>query len=130
MLYRFTAVVTAGSLAIWAVSSVLAAPLINAVAGPEFTSAAPAFRWYLLGMVLVIGTAPSLRALIALGRPGTLFLAELATLGVLVVAVIVGAHFWGLVGVSLAVVLHRATQMTWSLWLVERLIRQRSAAAA
>jgi O-antigen/teichoic acid export membrane protein len=125
LLRRFTALVTLGSLAIWAVAAIAAEPLVWAVAGDDFVPAAPAFRYYLLAMVFVIANTPVMRALIALGRPGTLFWAELAALVVLVIALVIGAQLWGLVGVSIAVLLHRVLQMVWSWWLVGRAIRER-----
>jgi O-antigen/teichoic acid export membrane protein len=125
LLRRFTALVMVGSLAIWAITAAFAEPVIRVVAGADYVAAAPALRWFLLAMVLVIANTPALRALIALGRPGTLFFAELAALVVLVASLVIGASLWGLVGVSAAVLLHRALQMVWSWWLVGRVISER-----
>ena len=125
LLRRSAIILGAGSLMIWAVAAIAARPMIEAIAGSEFVAAAPAFRWYLLGMVILIANAPVQRAMIALGRPGTLLLFEVATLAVLAVTTVVGALTWGLVGVSLAVLLHRAIQLVWSTWLVAHVIRGR-----
>ena len=128
VLHRFTMMVLVGSLASWAVIAVLSEPVIRAAAGEAFIGAAPAFRWYLLGMVLNVANAPVQRATVALGRPGTLFLFDLATLVVLAAAVIIGAQVAGLVGVSLGVVLHKVVQMVWSHWLVARILKGRAMA--
>ena len=126
LLKRFTALVAVGSVGIWGVAAVAAEPMIRIIAGPDFIAAAPAFRWYLFAIVLVIVNTPALRALIALGRPGTLFVAEVATLLILIVGLVVGAQQWGLIGVSVAVVSHRSLQLIWSWWLVLRVIRERT----
>lgn len=125
LLRRSAALLGIGSLTIWVVASLVARPMIEVVAGTYFIEAVPAFRWYLLSMVILIASAPVQRAMIALGRPGTLLLFELATLVLLVVTTVVGASWWGLVGVSIAVVLHRSIQLVWSIWLVGRVIRGR-----
>lgn len=123
LLRRAAGLAALGSLLVWAAAAALAAPILELVAGAEFAAAAPAFRWYLLAMALQVTSAPIQRAMIALGRPGTLFLFDLATLGVLVAAVIAGAHLGGLAGVAAAVALHRAIQLAWSAWLVARTLR-------
>ncbi len=128
VLHRFTMLVLVGSLAIWAVIAIIAEPVIRTVAGAEFIGAAPAFRWYLLAMVLNVANTPVQRAVVALGRPGTLFLFDSATLVFLAGAVVAGAKLYGLVGVSIAVVLHKLVQMAWSHWLVARILRGRAAA--
>jgi O-antigen/teichoic acid export membrane protein len=73
----------------------------------------------------MVANAPVQRALVALGRPGTLFLFDLASFGVLFVAAVVGAREWGLVGVALAVAAHKAVQLAWSTWLVRTIALQR-----
>ena len=104
---------------------VASALLVTLVAGDEFRGAAESFRWYLLAMVLNVANAPVQRAMIALGRPATLFAFDLATLVVLVGLMIFMTWQWGLVGVALAVLVHKLIQMAWSTWLVGRIIRQR-----
>jgi len=126
LLRRFSALVAVGSLAVWTVAAVLAEPMLRLFAGAEFVAAASAFRWYLFAMVLLIANAPFLRALIALGRPGTLFVFECVTLGILAVCLIAFANLWGLVGVSIAVVVHRTLQIAWSAWVVTRVVRELS----
>jgi O-antigen/teichoic acid export membrane protein len=124
VLRRFAVTALLGSLVLWAISAVLADPVIRLVAGPKFVEAVPAFRIYLLAMVLSVANAPQQRALVALGRPGTLFVFDLATLAVLFATVISGAYMWGLVGASVAILIHKALQLTWSSWLVARVIRE------
>ena len=125
MLRRFSGIVGGGSLVLWAISSVAAVPVIRIVAGDAFIDAAPAFRWYMFAVALVVANAPVQRAMIALGRPGTLFLFDVASFSVLVAGTIVGAWNWGLVGVCAGVVLHKLVQMSWSTWLVARVLRER-----
>ena len=125
LLRRTVGITGVGSLAVWAVAAVGAEPLIRLVAGSAFLGAVPAFRWYFLAMVLGVANTPVLRAMIALGRPGTLFLFDLATLALLVATTVIGAHLWGLVGVSLALVLHKLIQLAWSTWLVDRALLTR-----
>jgi O-antigen/teichoic acid export membrane protein len=125
LLRRSAAAATLGSLAIWAVAALVAAPLVEIVAGADYVAAAEPFRWYLLAMVLTVANAPIQRATIALGRPGTLFVFDLATLAVLIAFAIAGAYAWGLVGVSLAILGYKLIQIAWSTWLVARIIRQR-----
>jgi O-antigen/teichoic acid export membrane protein len=130
LLRRSVGLATVGSIALWAVAAVGAEPIVRLVAGDAFIGAAPAFRWYLLAMVLGVANAPVLRSMILLGRPGTLFMLDLATLVILVGAVIAGAWAWGLVGVSLALLLHRIVHIVCATWLVARLIQQREATRA
>ncbi len=125
LLRRTAGMALIGSLVVWAVAAVAAEPLVTLVAGEEFRGAAEAFRWYLLAMVLNVANAPVQRAMIALGRPATLFAFDLATLVVLVGLMIAMTWQWGLVGVALAVLVHKVIQMAWSTWLVGRIIRQR-----
>jgi O-antigen/teichoic acid export membrane protein len=130
VLRRFTGLVTIGALVVWAIAVVAAEPLISVVAGSDFVAAVPAFRWYLLAMVLVVANAPVQRAVIALGRAGALFVFDLATLAFLVVAVALGAELDGLVGVCLAVVLHKVVQIAWSIWYVTRELGRATARAS
>lgn len=130
LLRRSAGLLGVGALAIWAVAALAASPLIELVAGADYVAAAPAFRWYTLAMVLLIASAPVQRAMIALGRPGTLLVFEVATLGVLAAALWVGAHGWGLVGVAAAVALHKVVQLSWASWLVDRILRARARGAA
>jgi O-antigen/teichoic acid export membrane protein len=125
LLLRLSLIVGAGSLAIWAVAAVAAEPAIRIIAGDDYIAAAPAFRWYLLAMVLNVMNTPVQRAIVALGRPGTLFWFDLATTVLLVGGVVVGAHEGGLVGVSLAIVGFKVIQTSWSTWLVARISLQR-----
>ncbi len=125
LLFRFTALIAIGSLATWGVAALVAEPLLELVAGPAFVPAAAAFRWYLLAMVLVIATAPSARAIVALDRPGALFVSELIALGFLVGAIVFGAYQFGVVGVSVAIVIQRALLLVASLGLVAQSLRQR-----
>jgi O-antigen/teichoic acid export membrane protein len=127
LLRRFSVIVGVGALGAWAVAAIAAEPMIRMIAGDDFVSAAPAFRWYIFAVALIVANAPVQRAMIALGRPGTLLMFDLASLVVLIATTIVGAWQWGLEGVAIGVVAHRLVQMTWSTWLVGRVLRQRSA---
>ncbi len=127
LLLRAVAIAGVGSLLIWIVAATFAGPLIELVAGPAFSSVAPAFRWYLLGMVVQVCGTTVMRSMIALGRPGTAFLFDAASLVVLIVAVLFGAHHLGLVGVAMAIVLHKAVQLAWSTSVVWRLLRSHEA---
>jgi O-antigen/teichoic acid export membrane protein len=129
LLRRSAGILALGSLVIWLVAAAVAEPVIEVIAGADYVAAADAFRWYLLAMVIMVANAPVQRAMIALGRPGTLFLFELGTLIVLVATTLVGAQQWGLVGVSAAIVLNKALQVVWSTWLVGRVIRTRQQTA-
>jgi len=126
LLRRAVGIVCVGSLAIWAVAVPTARLMITIVAGDEFVAAVPALRWYLLAMSFHVASAPVLRAVIALGRPGTLFLFELVTLVLFAGAAVAGGTWWGLAGVAIAVTLHRGVQFFWSLWLVRQIVRERS----
>lgn len=125
LLLRLSLIVGAGSLLIWAVAAVAAEPAIRIIAGDDYIGAAPAFRWYLLGMVLNVMNTPVQRAIVALGRPGTLFWFDLATTGLLIGGAILGAHEGGLVGVAIAIVGYKIIQTSWSTWLVARISLQR-----
>ena len=127
LLRRFTGLVGLGSLVIWAIAAVASAPIIRLVAGDEFVGAADSFRWFLLAVVLLIVNSTIMRALIALGRPGTLFIFDLGSLGVLAAGLWTGAHYWGLVGVSVAVLAYRALQLLYSTWFVAHVVKQRQA---
>jgi O-antigen/teichoic acid export membrane protein len=130
LLWRFTGIVTAGSLLMWAVAAIAAEPLIRIVAGNDYVSAASAFRWYLLAMVLIIAGTPTMRAIIALGRPGTLFGIDVVVLVVLAASLIAGSLLWGLTGVAAAVVVHRFVQLVWSMLVVQRALRSEERAVA
>ncbi len=123
LLRRAVAIAGVGSLLIWAVTAIAARPLIELVAGHEYASVASAFRWYLLAMVVQVCSTTVMRSMIALGRPGTAFLFDAASLVVLIVAVLFGAHHWGLVGVAAAILLHKSVQLAWSTQVVWRLLR-------
>lgn len=127
LLRRFVAIAGGGSLLLWVIAALAAEPIVALVAGDAFTPAAEPFRWYLFAMVLQVTGAPIMRALIALGRPGTLFLFDSASLVVLLGAVIFGAHVWGLVGIAGALVIHKAVQVTWSSLLVWRILHRSAA---
>jgi len=118
LLLRFTTLVTFGSLVVWAFVAVAAEPIVRLVAGAEFVAVAPALRIYLLAMVLIIAAAPSSRALVALGRPGTSFLLELGSFVVIVPSVTIGAVHWGLEGVAGAILVHRIVMLITSVLLV------------
>lgn len=126
VLRRTSIIATLGALAVWAVVAIAAVPIVRLVAGDEFVAAAEPLRWYLLAMVLGVANAPVLRSLIALGRPGLLFWLDVATLAVLVAGVIVGTWLAGLVGVSLAILVHRVVHMFGATWLAGRVIRTRA----
>lgn len=125
LLMRLSLIVGVGSLVIWGIAAVAAEPAIRIIAGADYIAAAPAFRWYLLGMVLNVMNTPVQRAIVALGRPGTLFWFDLATTGLLIGGAVLGAYEAGLVGVSLAIVGYKVIQTSWSTWLVARISRQR-----
>lgn len=129
LLRRFTLIVGVGSLLLWAGAAVVAEPLIRVIAGDEFVGAAPAFRWYMLAIALVVVSSTVQRAVVALGRPGLLFAFELGSLGVLVVTTLLGALHAGLVGVAAGVVLHKIVQLAWTVWLVRRVLREKQRAS-
>jgi O-antigen/teichoic acid export membrane protein len=126
-LRRSVAIFGGGSLVIWALAAVAAEPILRLVAGAEFVPAAASFRWYLLAMALNVANAPTLRAMIALGRPGTLFFFELATLALLVGTGIAATALWGIAGVSAAVAFVKFIQMIWSILLIRNVLRAREA---
>ena len=126
LLRRFTGIVFLGALGAWAVVALTAHPLVQALAGEKFLDAVPALRIYLLAMAITVANAPAQRALIVLGRPGTVLVFDLGTLGVLVATTIMGAYVWGITGVAGAFLLHKLTQLTWSSILVTRVIRQKA----
>jgi O-antigen/teichoic acid export membrane protein len=130
LLRRSAVLLGSGALVIWVITALAAVPIIELVAGPDFVAAATALRWYIMAMVFLIAAAPVQRAMIALGRPGTLLLFEIATLAILAIALTIGAHGWGLAGVAAAIVFHKALQLVWSTWLVWRVIRERAQPAA
>ncbi len=129
LLVRAVSIAATGAFVIWLVASIAARPMIELVAGSEFVSVAPAFRWYLLAMGVQLCSTTIQRSMIALGRPGTLFLFDTASLLVLIVAAVVGAQQWGMVGVAAAIVVHKAIQLMWSSVVVWRLLRAAEAAA-
>ena len=127
LLLRAVTIAGVGSLAIWAVAAVFARPLIELVAGPAYISVTDAFRLYLLAMVIQVCSTTVMRSMIALGRPGTAFLFDAASLVVLIGVVVFGAYQWGLVGVAAAILLHKSIQLTWSTTVVWRLLRSHEA---
>lgn len=129
LLRRSVSIAAVGSLALWIIAAIAAGPLVELVAGSAFAAAAPAFRWYLLAMILQVAGMPIMRALIALGRPGTLFLFDCGSFVVLIAAAIAGAYGWGLLGVAGAIVLHKAIQLTWSSIAVWTILRRNIEAA-
>jgi O-antigen/teichoic acid export membrane protein len=129
LLRRFTAIVFLGAILAWAVAALLADPIVRVVASAKFVGAVPAMRIYLLAMAIAVANTPTQRALIALGRPGTLFLFDLVTLFVVIAAMITGAYYWGIEGVAGAVLMQKTVQLTWSSWLVGRVIKQRRSLA-
>jgi len=120
LLRRMTLIASALSFGIWIVAALGAPLLVDAVAGTSFAAAANPFRWYMFAMVLQMAAAPVMRAMVALGRPGTLLLFDGATLVVLIVSMIVGALTYGLVGVAIAVIVHKLLQLTLSITWVAR----------
>jgi PST family polysaccharide transporter len=131
VLRRFTGIVAVGSLAVWIVCAAAADPIVRILAGNDFIAAVPAFRWYLLAMVLLVIGAPVQRAVIALGRAGAIFMFDFATLLVLIGVVVAAAEVYGLVGVCVAIVAHKCAQLAWSAWYVAReLGRARRASVA
>lgn len=130
LLGRAALLAGAGALVVWIVAAIGAEPLIELVAGSDYIAAAPAFRIYLFAMILqVVGTA-FLRAMVALGKPGTLFLFDSGSLVVLATAAILCTHEWGLVGLAAALVLHRAVQLVWSTTFIWQFLRGAEARAA
>ncbi len=126
LLRRTIGIMMVGSLGIWAVASIFAEPMIALVAGDEYVSAASTLRWFFLAMVFTIVSAPTMRGIIALGRPGTLFLFDLATVALLVGGSIVCVHLWGLPGAAIALLGHRTIQFIWSWWLITRIVKTAS----
>ena len=127
LLRRAVSLAAAGSLLLWIAGALGARLVIELIAGSEFVAAAEAFRWYLFAMVLQVAGTPILRAMIALGRPGTLFIFDAASLVLVIVAAVIGTHLWGLVGISAALVLHKAVQLSWSITFVWRFLRNAEA---
>jgi O-antigen/teichoic acid export membrane protein len=130
LLVRTVAIFATCSLVMWLVVSAFAEPIVDVVAGTDFLPAVPALRWYFLAMVLGVTNAPVLRAMIALGRPGTLFLFDVSTLGLLFVTSILGTYFWGLTGLAIALVVHKSIQLAWSTILTDRIVQRRQASPA
>lgn len=122
-LRRFKIIVAAGGLAIAVVGAAGSTLIVRIVAGSAYLAAAPALGGYLLGMAIGVIAAPTQRALVALGRPGTLFWFEVATLVLFVVAGVIGTMTWGLMGLTGAFVLHKLVQLAWSSWFVARISR-------
>jgi O-antigen/teichoic acid export membrane protein len=119
LLRRTVSLAAVGALAIWLVTAFGARLLIHLVAGDAFIAAAEPFRWYMLAMALHVSAAPVMRAMIALGRPGTLLAFDCASLVVLASAVVSLGLEFGLLGVSLAIVVHKAVQLAWSTtWII------------
>jgi O-antigen/teichoic acid export membrane protein len=129
LLRRFTALVFLGAFGIWAVAAMLADPLVHALAGADFAAAVPALRIYLLAMAMSVAATPTQRALIALGRPGTLLAFDLVALGALAATSVAGAYYWDIAGVAGAVLIHKTMQLAWSSWLVARVLRQQRSLA-
>ncbi|HEY1813791.1 MAG TPA: oligosaccharide flippase family protein [Kofleriaceae bacterium] len=123
LLRRSTAVALALSTLIWVAVAIGAPVIVDAVAGSAFAEAVDPVRWYLLAMVLQIAAAPNMRAMIALGRPGTLLLFDSGGLVIMLAAVVVGGLELGLVGVALAILVHRGLQLAWSSTWVLRHVR-------
>lgn len=123
LLRRTVGIMMLGSLGIWAAASTVAEPMIALVAGDEYIGAAWTLRWYFLAMAFTITSAPTMRGIIALGRPGTLFLFDLATVALLIATSIVCVHLWGLPGAAIALLGHRTFQFVWSWWLVMRIAK-------
>jgi O-antigen/teichoic acid export membrane protein len=119
LLRRTASLAAVGALAICLVTSLGARLLVHLVAGDAFIAAAEPFRWYMVAMVLHVAAAPVMRAMIALGRPGTLLVFDCASLAVLASAVVFFGLEFGLLGVALAIVFHKAVQLAWSTaWIV------------
>jgi O-antigen/teichoic acid export membrane protein len=123
LLYRFSALVAVGALALWLVAVVTAVPLITAIAGEAYVDAAPAFRVHLLAVIVLVVTTAAQRAIVALGRPGTLLGFELVGLALLAVGLLIAASRFGLVGVSAAVALHRILQLVIAFGFVAKKLR-------
>jgi O-antigen/teichoic acid export membrane protein len=119
LLGRTVRIAGLGSFMIWAVAALFATQLVHLVVGAEFLDAAGPLRWYLFAMIVQITGTPVLRAMIALGRPGTLLAFEIVGLVILAIAIGVGVQF-GLSGVCAALIVHRAFQLTWSTMFVWR----------
>jgi O-antigen/teichoic acid export membrane protein len=129
LLRKFSAVVFLGAVGIWVVVAVISRPIVEVLAGEQFVAAVPALRIYLLAMAMSVAATPTQRALIALGRPGTLLAFDLAALAVSLVTTIAGAYYWGIEGVAAAVLLHKVMQLVWASWLVGHVIRKQRSAA-
>jgi O-antigen/teichoic acid export membrane protein len=127
LLLRSVTIAGVGSLILWAIASIAARPLIELVAGHEFVGVVTAFRWYLLAMVIQVCSTTVLRSMIALGRPGTAFLFDAASLLVLIATSITFAHLWGLVGVAIAILIHKSIQLVWSTAMVWSTLRRAEA---
>jgi O-antigen/teichoic acid export membrane protein len=130
LLRRTVAISGTGSFLIWIAAAVFSEQLIELIAGHEFVAAAQPFRIYLFAMILQVVGMPILRAMIALGRPGTLFIFDSASLIVLACGAITGAALWGLSGIAAAIVVHKAIQVTWSATFIWRFLRNAEAQAA
>jgi O-antigen/teichoic acid export membrane protein len=128
LLRRFVILAGAGAFLVWLVTAAIARPIIELVAGGDFVDAADAFRWYLFAMVLQVMGAPIMRAMIALGRPGTLFIFDAVSLGIWLGLCVAGASLYGLVGLCAAAVLHRLLQMGWLGLAVWRIVRNATSA--
>jgi O-antigen/teichoic acid export membrane protein len=123
LLGRTVRIAGLGSLLLWVVAALLAPQLIRLVAGPAFLDAVDPFRWYLFAMIVQVTGTPILRAMIALGKPGTLLMFEIVALGILVVSMVIGVRF-GLPGVAAALIIHKSFQLTWSTIFVWRYVHR------
>lgn len=122
LLTRTVALFGGGAFLVWIAIAIGASYVVRLIAGADFIAAAEPLRWYLLAMVLQMALAPILRAMIALGRPGTLFVFDSISLVVVIGGVVAGALLYGLVGVALAIVLHKIVQLAWSTaWVLRHL---------
>jgi O-antigen/teichoic acid export membrane protein len=130
LLRKVVAISGVGSLLIWSIAALAAEPLIDGIAGHEYVDAVPAFRIYLFAMILQVIGMPILRAMIALGRPGTLFVFDSASLIVVAAATAVGGYVWGLEGIAAAIVLHKAIQVAWSATFIWRFLHNAESALA
>jgi O-antigen/teichoic acid export membrane protein len=124
LLRRSMLIAGIGTLVLWLVVAPFSRPIIGVIAGPDFLDAAPAFRVYLFAMALMITGSPAMRTMIVLGRPGTLFLFDLGSLVLLIVGAVVLAHQWGLVGIAIALVIHRAVQLLWPMLFLRGYLRR------
>jgi len=119
LVFRSGVTAGTGALLLWIVVLMVGTQVLPAVFGPDFAGAQTVLVWYLLGVVMDMGTLSLAPALLAAGRPGWQFRIDVVSAGVylLVLWVLIGSA--GLVGAGMAYLLQqtlRALAMACGAW--------------